>query len=319
MLKNQKKGEYSLISGFTRMTNKAIFKHNVCGYIWETTPNHIMNSKDKVHGGCPKCQYDRKRILKPKFIEKLTKMYGNAYVLNNSPKYTSLNKKAGFTHTICGTKFVATGAAVLANDVPCPKCSAKKFKKILTGTRKDYEKRLLSKYHGEYKLSEDSDFTNLLGMVTAVHTVCGTKWNVRASHLLYDSGCPVCCQSHGEAYIDYLLKNNMEIKYERQYKFKDCKYKKELPFDFAIIGENNKPIGLIEYDGIQHYQAFKHFDGKKGLEVRIKRDHVKNKYCLSNSIPLLRIKYSTKKSDIKIKIGNFIIYIESKAEVSLPK
>lgn len=42
--------EYILLSPFTTVNDKALFKHS-CGFIWQTTPAHILYNKTK----CPKC------------------------------------------------------------------------------------------------------------------------------------------------------------------------------------------------------------------------------------------------------------------------
>jgi hypothetical protein len=38
-----------------------------------------------------------------------------------------------------------------------------------------------------------------------------------------------------------------DIVIEKEYKFKDCKHKRPLPFDFAVFDDYNKIIGLIEF------------------------------------------------------------------------
>lgn len=106
-------------------------------------------------------------------------------------------------------------------------------------------------------------------------------------------GCGVISQ--GEAFIDgYLAK--MSIPYLRQYKFSDCKYKKELPFDFYLPEQNV----CIEYQGIQHYAKIDFFDGDTdNFETRKLRDNIKRKYCKDNNILLLEIPYYLSKDEIQ--------------------
>ena len=107
---------------------------------------------------------------------------------------------------------------------------------------------------------------------------------------VYGEGCPRCNESKGEKSIaKYLTKK--KIRFIRQHKFNDCKYKSYLYFDFGIFDHNKKINLLIEYDGEQHFKEVKYFGGEKKLNLRTKRDNVKNKYCEDNKIPLLRIPY----------------------------
>ncbi len=115
-------------------------------------------------------------------------------------------------------------------------------------------------------------------------------------------GCRV--QSSKESLIEnYLIQFNID--YKTQYTFEDCKNKYVLRFDFALFKDTNL-IYLIEYDGQQHYIAKDFFGGQAGLGLTQYRDQIKNKYCKENNIPLLRLKYDLKDSEIKEKILNII-------------
>ncbi|WFF76429.1 hypothetical protein P6282_00605 [Bacillus velezensis] len=93
----------------------------------------------------------------------------------------------------------------------------------------------------------------------------------------------------GENLIERLLVKR-KISFKIQYSFSDCKYKKPLLFDFAIT-EGERVIGLIEFDGRQHFKAIDFFGGKEGLRLTKIRDGIKNDYCERKRIPLLRIPY----------------------------
>lgn len=49
-LAEERGNEYILLTPFTTVNNKALFKHS-CGFIWSTTPAHILYNKTN----CPKC------------------------------------------------------------------------------------------------------------------------------------------------------------------------------------------------------------------------------------------------------------------------
>jgi hypothetical protein len=108
------------------------------------------------------------------------------------------------------------------------------------------------------------------------------------SHL-YGSGCPKCKLSSGELSIEQFLKENL-MEYKSQIKFDDCKNIKKLAFDFGVYNKN-KLIGLIEFQGKQHYSIIPTWGGKKALDKVIFRDQIKEEYCLRHDIPLLKIPY----------------------------
>ena len=88
-----------------------------------------------------------------------------------------------------------------------------------------------------------------------------------------------------ELEIAELLRNN-EIIFQTQYTFDDLKIQNKLRFDFAIF-KSNKLVGLIEYNGRQHYESVSRFGGEKRLLEYQFSDQKKCEYCNNHSIPLL--------------------------------
>jgi hypothetical protein len=113
--------------------------------------------------------------------------------------------------------------------------------------------------------------------------------------------CPQCKSSKGERKIARILQL-LDVEFSQQYTFPDCKYITPLKFDFAIH-INGVLTGLIEYNGIQHYEAVKHFGGEENLSITQVRDAIKSLYCSNNNIPLLVIKYD---QDIEVSIKEFL-------------
>ena len=118
-------------------------------------------------------------------------------------------------------------------------------------------------------------------------------------------GCRI--QSAGEECIEKIL-NDMKINFETQYTFEDCRYIYLLRFDFAII-QNDKLLGLIEYDGKQHFEPVELFGGQAGFEETKKRDAIKNAYCQSHKIPLLRLPYTLSIEEIKQRIYEYYLSV----------
>ena len=101
---------------------------------------------------------------------------------------------------------------------------------------------------------------------------------------------PLCdCEgthSRGENKIIQIFNDN-NIYYQREYSFEDLKSNgKKLRFDFRLEDGT-----LIEYDGIQHYQIKNTGFGEDTNEI-VRRDALKNKYCLANHLILIRIPYT---------------------------
>lgn len=69
--------------------------------------------------------------------------------------------------------------------------------------------------------------------------------------------------------------------------------------DFAIYTKNKKLAGLIEYQGVQHYE-----DKDFGRRQREVTDDIKRKWCKDNKIPLLEIRYDDK--NIKATVKQFL-------------
>ena len=114
----------------------------------------------------------------------------------------------------------------------------------------------------------------------------GHEYAVNFHNFINGRRCPICNQSTGEIKIEKVLKA-LDIKFVNQFKFKNCKDNRPLPFDFYLTDYNI----CIEYDGIKHYKAFDFFGGKKRLEEYKRHDKIKNKFCMQNNIVILRIPY----------------------------
>jgi hypothetical protein len=114
----------------------------------------------------------------------------------------------------------------------------------------------------------------------------------RASTHLEGQGCPTCKKSKGEMKIERWLINK-GIKYLPQASFPGCKGKKyPLRFDFFLPDLNI----CIECDGNQHFEPTQYFIADennaiaKFKEIQL-YDRIKNEFCISRGIKLIRIRY----------------------------
>ena len=102
----------------------------------------------------------------------------------------------------------------------------------------------------------------------------------------HTTSCGCRAQSFGECYIESLL-IGIGANFKPQYSFDDCVYINKLRFDFYLPSYNT----LIEFQGKQHYQVIEYMGGITDFKLRQLRDDIKRKYCISNNINLLEIRY----------------------------
>lgn len=99
--------------------------------------------------------------------------------------------------------------------------------------------------------------------------------------------------SKGEQKIASLL-TSARVRYKQEVSFKGLTGDKGVPlrFDFAIFNSCNQLTALIEFDGQQHFKFTPHFH-KSNIDFHRQQqwDIKKNKFCLSNHIPLIRVPY----------------------------
>lgn len=83
------------------------------------------------------------------------------------------------------------------------------------------------------------------------------------------------------------------LNFQEEYSFPDLLGQggHALRFDFAIFNDDNELQFLIEYQGIQHYQAKSVFGGMSGLRKQQYYDMEKRQYCRKHGIKLVLIPY----------------------------
>ena len=167
--------------------------------------------------------------------------------------------------------------------------------------------KIIKTFNKKHKNKYDYSLVNFITTNTKVKILCsihGVFDQTPAAHSK-GQGCPICNESKGEKEIKELL-NSKNIRFLPQHRFPDCRYKRQLPFDFYLPEYNI----CIEFNGLQHYKPIDYFGGEKTFKILTKRDKIKMEYCLNNNIPLMIIKYndniSLKLSDISVIRENII-------------
>ena len=118
------------------------------------------------------------------------------------------------------------------------------------------------------------------------------EWQASISKRARGVNCPFLITYRGENYIkQYLQKNN--ISFNTQKKFSDLFGigDGQLSYDFSISDEKHKYI-LIEYNGIQHYEANDYFGGEEQFKKQKEHDKRKRNYAKKHGYKLITIKYT---------------------------
>ena len=145
--------------------------------------------------------------------------------------------------------------------------------------------------------------TNNRGIIWECQCDCGKITEVSTNNLKQNNtmSCGWMKQSHGEYLIESILKAN-NIKYKKEYVFLDLLSPKNgyLRFDFAILDDQDNVKKLIEYDGETH--SINYMGGwntKEKIKYQQLCDTLKDNYCDTHNIPLIRISYLNKSNELE--------------------
>jgi hypothetical protein len=254
----------------------------------------------KAGKGCPICDRDKKSCqVRDRFIQDSRRVHKDKYFYcevryeNNKTSVTIYCPTHGF--------FNQTPDAH-RNGHGCPGCKTDKLSKLFSKDTKQFVEEAQKVHGNDYDYSSVS-YVNSKTQVIIICPVHG-EFNQKAGKHLLGNGCPKCKSSQGERKIDLYLQSK-NVAYESQYRFKDCKHKGQLPFDFALLDDSKKVVGLIEYNGAQHYTPIEAFGGEKSFKTLKIRDGIKEEYCNGKNIPLRVIPY-TQKHNIEEILLDFI-------------
>lgn len=247
------------------------------GHEWQASPSSIKRGR-----WCPKCANispiiieDMREIAKERGGKCLSDIY-----INNQTKLRWKCKN--------GHEWEATPNCIKSK-YWCPECRKLTIKEM---------REIATSRNGEC-LSEKciGAFINLRWKCEKKH-----EWEATPHNIKNGTWCPICKESHGEKAIRKILNLN-NILFIPQKTFPDCRgIRHMLPFDFFLLEYNI----LIEYDGIQHFEPifFNKYSKEKAEKLfnNLKNnDRIKDDYCKSKGIKLLRIPYTEKNIENVLK------------------
>ncbi len=278
-----------IVERYINTNTKTLHRCKIDGYEWMIKPHHIINDKQ----GCPMCHNYRNTRIKTRNCRKTHEKYVDEVTIINPSievvgEYVNSATKILHRCKIDGNEWTARPNDIL-HGTGCPICRRNR--------KKTHEKYVAEVAAINPNIEVIGKYIGANIKILHRCKVDGCEWQAKPSNILCGKGCPACNISHGEDIIEKYL-NYHKINYVPQYRFKGCKNKRTLPFDFYLPDYNM----CIEYNGIQHYKSINFFGGKEALEYRQHNDVIKTKYCTDNNITLLCIRYD---EDVEEVLNNF--------------
>lgn len=285
--------DYRLLSDYVNSVTKVKAQCR-CGHTWDVDPRTILKR------GCPECGKKKAaatvkwQVTQEQYVSKLQERAPNVEAIG---QYVSCWTKIEVRCRLCSHSWYASPTRLYkGHGYGCAKCGRRKQ---TLAVRKNPEifAQEFAEYHQNRLVLLDTYVASHLP-VRVRCSKCEHSWSSPARRLLR-RGCPNCKYSKGEIKIESILKEN-GIRYKKQFMFSELKSPKGccLRFDFAIFN-GDKLSHLIEYDGVQHFVPLKHLGGKARFDKDQYYDHLKNEFCKTKGLKLLRIPY-TKFDDLTL-------------------
>lgn len=265
--------------------------------------------------GCPACkrkQTDNQYLItyNNRFIEEASMVFNNKYDYSKV-KYIAYNVHVTIICPIHG-EYLKTPSQHLQG-FGCEECRIEQ-------DRLKREAVFLSQAKNIFDDMYDYSKVKYIDQSTPITITCPVHGDFEKLPSLHcrisASGCPNCYATGPEKLIIALLTKH-NINYKFQQTFADClgnphgddNRQRRLRFDFYLPNHNT----IIEYDGIHHYKIINFEDNMIKAHLRFntvqQNDTIKNKYCKSKAIHLLRIPY-TKLPDLKDIICNHLNIVD---------
>lgn len=234
-----------------------------------------------------------------KFIDLTDQQYNDWLVLYKDTKYTGSHIKWVCKCLACNE----TIKSVFSGDLRQNKsknCGCVRKQKTAIRNANNY-KDITNKKYGYLVAIEPTEKRQNTYVIWKCKCLnCGRE-NIEVSLHDLEKGSTFSCgcmtESHGEYLIKQLLQLN-NIPFITEATFQTCRFPDTnalARFDFYV---NNRYI--IEYDGSQHFSTMKYnkcgWNNEENFKKTNKHDKIKNKWCIKNHIPLIRIPYTVREN-----------------------
>lgn len=279
----------------TQKNNKRIeYICDICGKLCHTAYGHYLEGLARNNSLCVCQGCSHKLMYKRNFKDRQLHHYNRLMDAMNKDGYELLSDLNDITGENSYIKYRCPeghiGEMRLNNFVynkRCPKCAkiimANKFK--FTPNQVIEE---VNKTGGQIINPEEYVNINTKNL-RFICLECGNEFVSSLKHFIQHGGqrCPDCTgsESLGERKVRKYLEDH-NIKFEQEKWFDDCRDINPLPFDFYLPDYNM----IIEFDGQQHFCETNFFG--EYYEIRQRHDKMKNAYCQTKGIYLIRIPYT---------------------------
>lgn len=253
----------------------------VCGNEFETSFNKFRDQNKRQCNECGKELNNYSKRLTIEYVRNFVEENSNCVLLSDEYKNNHTKLKFGCS---CGSIFY-TGFDnfVYQETRQCLECANKNRTKDKVLTIDEVKTRVEENGNSVLLSTEYINAQRKLKFQCKCGNIYSRSWNGFNNGQGY---CLECSKKHskGEDKIKIFLESK-NIKFNREYTFDGCKFKRKLPFDFYLPDLNT----CIEYDGEFHFDTDRIPFGNPSLQQ--KRDAIKTKFCKDNHIKLIRIPY----------------------------
>jgi len=261
-----------------------------CGNIHSIIPVKLLKGQK-----CPKCvgirSSNMQKMDESVFLNRIKELYPELEILG---EYINSQTKIKYKCNVCG--YIGEKAATTffrKNSYGCRNCFRDHRGEGKIKGYDDLVERVQKITPSIKILTTKDEYIKQTDYLTCECAICGNIWKVAGTGLLNERGCPKCKESKGEKAVESFLSQS-NILFEKQKKFRGCKYKYLLRFDFYLPQYNM----CIEFDGEQHFTGI--FKGREINQTIFLKDEIKNQFCQYNGVQLLRIPYFEKENIDKI-------------------
>jgi len=292
-IKEMENGEYRLASEYIDAKSSIQVLHEPCGALITVRAKGFLQ---EGAGRCRTCNpITAKRgavMTEEVFHDRFAEQLGTDYTVLGA--FTGYKKKVLVRHEVCGTEWEVTPHMLIgAKQRRCPTCSNEQ-----RGSHLRYEdylgQVLASQSHGEeYEWLDTHPGDNKVKLLIR-HKTCNREYRVRPNDFQQGYRCPHCRQERVESYNCELINRaltKLGLDFQRETTYEGLvRTTRPLRFDFDIALPNGERL-IIEYDGVQHFQASGYITGKQLAAIQA-RDRFKNQFCAERShLHLHRIDY----------------------------
>lgn len=197
----------------------------------------------------------------------------------------------------CGNTCAAMSSHLLSGHTKS--CGCKQFSKLQPRVAKN----LVGKRFGMLTVVRRLD-NRMVGNYSRVvyECMCDCGKTTKVLALLLTGGLTKSCGCVHVSHPERVMKNYLSglgVQYQSQYAISGLIGigGGMLRFDFAILNEDQTIKCLVEIDGEQHRKALDYFGGMPKYERVVANDNIKNSWCESNDVCLIRINVSHSMAD----------------------